>query len=545
MSRRPFSPKNLDEWLDFFSDKSLPVRASTIVRMRKAIDSPSSNLLSLSPIIRSDPMMVFHISCAAQKLLSAKSAKVASIDHAVQALGFDRIRKLLAGLQGFKLNPTSTVHIMFMRAVADSHHASIQAAEFARLKHQHLQQEEIKLAALLYGFAHWLAWLHAPLHKEAYQRKVLQEGVDVALAEFDIFGCTLQAVGQQLAKKFELPEMTVAALSHDTSPSSDLLAKLHMKAMGDPRLKDDALREINHFFQQPFFSVKLANWLALTATRGWNSPKAKRLYEIISDYIGMDKDATLAHLHSRCAYSAREFFQPGVLSPASEMLLIPSQNSEIIGIINDAEKSKFGDQIPVVTVKAQFNKNQPNRAATNTPLATAPSHYLDQTLFDAIAAEFAALGNSKQFIKAGHIIKQLHRGLLEGLGLQRVLILQVSQKDAKLKALLSSGFTADDPFKNFTQDLNIPSIFKRLSTKATFICFSSETSQRLVPLLPTEFERIMPNNDWLLMSLFDNKGPLVMVYADNGHLAPPMNTFIIDRFRFLCTAANQALKTLS
>ncbi|TVQ70772.1 MAG: HDOD domain-containing protein [Oceanospirillales bacterium] len=545
MSRKSQSPTNLDEWLDFFIDKPLPVRASTLVRLRKTIDSPSSNLLSLAPIIRSDPMMVFQVTRAAQALLTPKGTRVASIDHAVQSLGFDKIEELLKNLQGFKLNPLSTVHTMFMRAVADSHHASTQAAEFARLKHL-AQAEEIKLAALLYGCVHWFAWLYAPLHKEAYQRKVIIEGIDVALAEYDVFGCTLQSVGHHLAKHLNLPELTVTALSHDTSPSSDLLGKLHMKAMGDPRLEGEALREINHFFQQPLFPVKLSNWLALTATRGWNTPKAKRLYEIISDYLAKDKDATLAHLHSQCAQSAREYHQPGVLSPAAEILLLPDtrKSAHFIGMIGEKEKQKLTEQIPKVITETEKPLPKAHKVVSESKPTNLPSDFLDKQRFDSISAELQSLAEDKHFIKAGHIIKQLHKGLAEGLGIKRVLIFQVAQKEARLKPLLNSGFDSNDPLKNFTQDLKIPSIFKRSMAKPTFVWFSNDTSQRLLPLIPAQLEQIMPNNDWLLMSLFDLKGPLVMVYADHGHDSPPLNNFIADRFRFLCTAANQALKNL-
>lgn len=540
------SPTNLDEWLAFFSDKPLPVRASTIVRLRKALDSPSSNLLSLTPIIRTDPLMVFQVARAAQAMLTPKSAKVASIDHAVQTLGFDRIEQLLKSLNGFKLNPHSTVHTMFMRAVADSHHAATQAAEFACLKHR-TQVEEIKLASLLYGSIHWFAWLYAPLHKEAYQRKVLLEGVDVALAEFDVFGCTLQSVGHKLAQKLNLPELTVTALSHDTSPSSDLLSKLHMKAMGDHRLQTEQLREINHFFQQPFFPVKLSNWLALTATRGWNTPKAKRLYEIISDYLVADKDVTLSRLHSHCAQSAREYQQPGVLSPAAEMLLLPSNTKAVtfIGKISDKERQRLTQEAPPVVVEvsspAKIKRTDANPKGQPNQLQ---SDFKDKTLFDSVKTELQSLATDKHYLKIAYILKQLHKGLTEGLGFNRVIVFQVGKKEAKLKPIFSSGFNPDDPLKSYIQDLKIPSIFKLAATKSTFVWFSDKSSAKLMPLIPAQFENIMPNNDWLLTSLFDTQGPLVMLYADHGHHAPPLNSFMVEQFRVLANLTNQAFKNL-
>ncbi|WP_417581630.1 HDOD domain-containing protein [Nitrincola sp.] len=539
MSRNPTSPVGLDEWLDFFQDKSLPVRASTAARLNKALDQASSNLLTLAPIIRTDPVLCLHVTRAAQALLSDKEGKIAGIDHAVQTLGFDRITQLLSQVTSFRLNPASTVHTLFMRAVADSHHASTQAADWQDRKNAS-NTEEVRLAALLYGFIHWCAWLYTPLHKEAYQRKVIDEGVDVALAEYDVFGCTLQELGYRLAQQWKLPELTVEALSHDTSPSSSLLNKLHLKAMGDPRLDGKDLREVNHFLQQPFFAVKLANWLALTATRGWNTPKARRLYEIIGDYLRLDQNDTLARLHSTCAESARQYHLPGVLSPASELLFIPSAQPTP-GILRKAERQQLQETVPAVSSLGQTDAPSAEPIpASDLPTTPAPAKFLDQALYDNLTATLRQPDSN--FRKADQVLKMLLQGLHEGLGMSRVSMMQINQH--QLKPLISKGFDNQHPLTRYTNNLEIPSLFKRLCDKPTCLWYNYRTYNRLMPMLPADFESCLPSHDWLIMSLFGPSGPLAIIYADQGEQAPPMAEFYFERFRYLGSSAAQALKQL-
>ncbi|QEW07635.1 HDOD domain-containing protein [Nitrincola iocasae] len=537
MSRTPTSPVGLNEWLDFFQDKSLPVRASTAARLNKALDHPSSNLLTLAPIIRTDPVLCLHVTRAAQALLSDKEGKIAGIDHAVQTLGFDQITQLLSQVKSFRLNPTSTVHTLFMRAVADSHHAATQAADWQERKNAS-NTEEVKLSALLYGFIHWCAWLYAPLHKEAYQRKVIEDGVDVALAEFDVFGCTLQELGYRLAQRWKLPELTVEALSHDTSPSSNLLNKLHLKAMGDPRLDGKDLREVNHFLQQPFFAVKLANWLALTATRGWNTPKARRLYEIIGDYLRLDQNATLARLHTTCAVSARQYHLPGVLSPASELLLIPSAQPTP-GILGKSERQKLYETAPAVS--SLRRAESPSSASTqpsDKPSAPTAASFLDQPLYDNIISSLRQ--TDANYRKADQVLRMLLQGVHEGLGMPRVSIMQINQH--QLKPLINEGFDSQHPLTQYTNNLEIPSLFKRLCDKPTCIWYNYRTYNRLMPMLPSDFENCLPAHDWLMMSLFGPSGPLAIIYADQGQQAPPMDEFYFERFRYLGSSAVLALK---
>ena len=84
--------------------------------------------------------------------------------------------------------------------------------------------------------------------------------------------------------------LAVDALRHATSPDAEMLAKLHQHALHDDQLSEAERREIKQLLNATYYPVKLANWLALTVPYGWTKPKALRLVEIISDFLGQPEE---------------------------------------------------------------------------------------------------------------------------------------------------------------------------------------------------------------------------------------------------------------
>jgi len=531
------SPKGVDEWLTFLTDKPLPVRASTLTRLKKALNSPASTLVTLPPIISHDPVLCFHLCCEAQRLLANRHAKVTSLNHAVQALGFDRIEQLAANLTVLKLNPNSTPQKMYFRAIADSHHAATQVADWLHLRNASYR-EEAKIASLFYGFIHWLMWLYAPFHKEAYQEKVYKHNQDVALAEHDVFGCTLQELGQKLGSLLHVPELTLDALNHDSSPSSSLLGLLHLKAMGDARLEVKDLREVNHLIQQPFFPVKLSNWLALTTTRGWDSDKAKRIFEIISDYLQLRGYEAQARLHTQCAESARQYHLPGVLSPATELLWIASK-PYIPGLFSIAEKAQNESLYPsLVTTLPKPALSTP--AADKTTQTQSSPEFADADIYKQIATQFHAADSG--YSRPAQVLKDLLKGLKLGLGLERVLLLSVDIPNNRIQTAYQVGFGKEHGVTDFEMAYDIPSLLKRLCEKpANHVCQKLNRLQTH-QALPHDFLKQISQGDFIMMSIFCNKIPIGIVYADRIPNSLELDDFYCERFRYLCSSATLAMK---
>ena len=530
----------IEAWTDYLCERGLPVRVSVLTRFRRLLGDDNTTLNQLAELIRSDPVLSLHVTRMAQKLHVAKRSSVTSIDHAVNSVGLDQLSLLSEGLQSLKINPRSTQQKMYFRAIADSLHASSQAAELCRYRGlPHV--EEVRLAALLYGFGHWLLWLYAPLHKHEYQKKVLLEKVDVALAEQDVFGCTVQSLSAELAQRWGLPELTLAALDHGTSPSRSDLHLLHRRALNDPRLGQLEQREINQLTQERFFPVKLGNWLALTSTRGWHSKKTLRLYDIAADFLSWPRDRLIAHLHQTCAQASRHYHVPGTLSPAAQMLLLPSDEM-LSGLVESRELQQLQQHYPPPEKPAPEPASLIPREPAEAVERPAATSHAQETIYRQVLQRLQE--GYPLYTKPAHILQALLQGLHQGLGLARIALLLINPNKQLLHCARTLGMPDTAAISELSLDLEIPSLFKRLTDKPAGIWLDSTKRKTLRPMLPDAFVDCAHSGDYLLMSVFNKGAPLAVVYADDGAECPQLSEFQYEQFRQLCAAATLALRRL-
>jgi HD-like signal output (HDOD) protein len=543
-STPPLYLHGLEAWADYLEAKNLPVRVSILTRFRHALGNERSTLQQLTRLISSDPVLSLHVTRLAQQLYRDKQTSVTGIQHAVSSLGLDQLKQLSLKLTSLKINPASMQQKMYFRAIADSLHASFQSAELCRQRGLPFV-EEVRLASLLYGFIHWMAWLYAPLHKQHYQERVLLQGVDVALAEQDLFGCTLQALGAELAARWQLPELTREALNHATSPNRDDLARLHRRAMQDPSLGKLELRDINQITQQRYFPVKLGNWLALTTTRSWNSSKALRLYDVLADYLNQPRDRLLAQLHQNCAEAARCYHVAGTLSPAAELLMLPDPTAELrTGLILQGELSRLQQaHYPVLEQPAAADTTSVSAQPTVlTPDPEPVSEHRDPSRYQQALTRL----NDAQypFSKPGQVLQTLVQGLHQGLGLQRLALLPIAASRQQLKFGNAVGLAEMHPLRDLQLSLEVPSLFKRLTETPAGIWLHPHNRRKLAPMLPEAFTSRLDKGDYLLMSLFQREQPITLIYADSLPQHPRLSEFQFEHFRELCAAAIQALRRL-
>lgn len=547
--------RGTDAWVRFLADKPLPARGSSVLRLQKKLGESENDISvqHLARLIAQDPVICLHVARQAQALHkdSGQSTRVTGIDHAVQTLGLDQLTPLLDSLQTLRLNPRNPVQKMYFRSIANSMHASVQLADWLSGRKAQFN-EEARLASMLYGFTHWLLWLHAPLHQRLLFQKTDREEVDSALAEQDVYGCTLQSIGRRLGIIWGLPELVVKALDHGTSPTAQMLQKLHQRAMKDPQLDSEKLREVSHFVQQPLFPVKLSNWLALTVTLGWGSSKATRLSDIVSDLLGQEIDNTRARLHANCAEAARQYHVPGTLSPAAELLM----NETLIGdtdLLEIRQWQSYLEEYPkpdmpesIHEIEQHSANSAISRQAKETGAgghAAAKNDILtNPQLVERLQQRFRAPDPNR---KPGSILRDLMHGLNQGIGLRRVALLRTHVGQQQLRTVQVIGFEANHPILSFEFDLSVPSLFKRLCKEPACISINQRTRNRSLTTLPDSFRTLLPGDDCLLISIFMGGKPIAILYADQGERAAPMSDFYYDHFRKLCAAANVALKSVA
>jgi len=529
----------VDAWAEYLADKALPVRASSLKRLRRLLLDDNTMLHQITPVVKADPVLTLHVTRAAQTLHAGKDSHVTGVDHAVSSLGINKLMEIVGNTKAMKLNPHSVAQKQYFRMQSVSQHAAHQClylAETRKLPYA----DETHLAAMLYGFGFWMLWLHAPLHMDKIQRKVYDDSIDVVLAESDILGCSIQRIAFEVAKLWDLPELVQQALDHETSPSKVTLDKFHQRAMKDPRLTPNEIRELNHLSQERYFPVKISNWLTLTCSRGWYQTKTIRTIDIINDYLSAEIGETISQLHRNCARSSRCFHVPGTLPLAAEMLFIAS---DLIGnyCLGEKEKNLFKQRFPIPVKPKPPKREKPAVEETKTAEPEKPD-YLDQNAYTQIVERFVK--GYYLYTKPAHILQGLMQGLTQGLGLQRV-SLNLINSNHRLKTAQSVGFPEDHLFRSFEADLEIPSLFKKLTEKPGCIHLNDGNRAKLAPMLPDNFKAWLPEHDCLLMSLHMKKRAIAIVYADTGESSSAIDDFIQDRFRYICSAATLALKNMN
>lgn len=530
-------PQNANQWTGFLATKKLPVRASILARLKKQFEQSNTSLMELGKTIKSDPVLCLHIAVLAGTLHQQKDSEVTSIEHAISSLGMHKLEQLVDSLPAIRLSPKSVTHKMYFRAIANSHHAATQARQWLNLNRGGLFAEESYLAALFYGAGHWLLWQFAPLHMSQIQTLIRERGITPELAETQILGCTVAAISKGLIERWHVSPLALHTLKQESPLSKQIITKLHQRALGDPRLKGEDLRSLNHLIQQKFFPVYLANLLAWSVPYGWQSDKALHIIDIINDYLKSELGSSLSLLHKNCALSARQYHVVGTLSPAAEMLMLPSQLQAGYKL-SKAEQQHFAQSCPIPASKKSAPKNSDK---TEDPAAQAD--YLNVELFADIAKQF--LKQPEQFSQASEVLSALTSGLTEGLGMSRVALNIVSTKNDSLKVIRTTGFETGHPLQNSSHKLASNSLFLRLYEKSSCILVNENNRQRIKGMLPGSYSRYLSDSNYLLMSVFIGNKPVAVVYADREGKAGGALDFHHEKFKYLCTAAGECLKTVT
>lgn len=534
-----------DAWINYLASKPFPVRPACLQKFRHLIQQDNTTIRQLGAQVRSDPILCLQVTLAAEKRHAAKGSHVTSIDHAVSSMGIEPLEALAKELLPFKFNPASVYQKQYLQAIANSHHAAVQARAWAQLKHLS-SCEEIYLSSLFYSVGMWALWLHAPLHMHKIQCLIWEQQTGPVQAEEQVLGCSMQQISLGLSRIWGLSQLTQEGQDQETSPSKVLLNRLHQRALSSSDLSKTELRELSLLTQERHFPIKLSNWLAMTANRNWKSTRTVQMIDMVSDYLELEITETTALLHQLCAQAAREYHIPGTLAPAARMLQIPS---------NTLENYKLGTKELALLAERYPKPEQPPAPAPAPVIPEAPvpqpepvqtSGYLPDTFTD--AAVFRQI--TERFVKGyslytkpSHILQGLMQGLYEGLGLPRVVLNIVHQTQQRLKAAQSFGFTAPSPLTDSDIDLNTSSLLSQLAEKPGSVWIHPNNQTQYQPQLPPELQTSLPHS-CLLSSLFRDDTPVAIIYADSGEQGPALQAFHQEHFKYLCSAATLALKRL-
>ncbi len=533
----------VEAWVEYLKDRPLPVRNSVIRRLKRQLQDEHIPLHKINNTIKFDPVLCLHIVRKASKMHLQKDSKVTGIDHAISSLGLNNISAVAQEIEALKINPSSVAQKMYFRNIAVSHHAATQATQWLRARKAPFIDETF-LASLFYGVGNWMLWQHAALHMSEIEVKVREQDIDPIRAEMEVLGCSIQEISRGLIAEWEISELAVTSLEHETSPNKKTLVQLHQRALGDPRITDEDLRDINHLVQEKFFPVKLANWLALAANLGWQLTKTMKVIDIINDYLKGEIADTISMLHQNCVHSAHQYHVAGTLAPAAEMLML-SSDTQINYCLSKKEEAILSETLPAIEKPeepAELPEPEIELEAEVDISAVPQNDYLDKHIYDQIAERF--LKGYHLYTEPKHILQGLMQAMSKGIGFERAALFIVNPKKQQLKTGLLVGFDDNHPIAGFSQSLQKASLFQKLSQKSGCIWIKPENADQMLQMLPKAYTEWATPQGFALMSVFYGNKPIAIIHADFGNTGSEISEFHNDRLRYLCSAASLGLKKL-
>ncbi|MEH6650770.1 MAG: HDOD domain-containing protein [Motiliproteus sp.] len=524
-------PQGLDQWVALLQDKLLPVPATTIALLRRQLQDQTTSMQQLIPIINRDPVMAMHCIGLANRLNRNPDTDVSTIDLAVSTLGLDRINELAHELPAIKLNSDSVAHKQYFHALADSYQAATHAQMLCRFKDAAMINTT-RTAALLYSIGHWALWRYAPQQMSQIKIRINELHQDTALAEVEELGCTIQQISEKLIHCWHLSRLAEEALQHKTSPNDEMLQQVHLQATDPTQLDSGQERDTKQLLNAPYYPVKLANWLALTAPLGWVHPKTRRIEQLISDLLQQPLNDVVHSLHQNCVRASREHPMTGLMTPAALMLLLPSA-------------LLLNYRVPGATVTTQHSAKP---AATPAPETTAEqgqepndSQYRDHALY--IEALTRLTRQADSFNSRDEVLKLLLRAVVDSLGIERVLCYHVNY-ELKMTPLGHRGCSNSEPLTSLTLNLSIPGLFKRLSQKTLTVWINDQNRDKAWPALPERFKKLCHPRSFIISSLFGKEPQPLICYADMKDPEHQLNEFQSKQYKRLVAAAGHCLKTM-
>jgi len=572
------NPQNAEQWYRFLNGKQLAVRLSIIRRLQSKLLYPDCSVIHLSKLIKSDPLLCFHVALAAGRLHDEKQSEITSIDHAIGSLGLHKLEQLINSLPTIRLNPASTAQKMYFRAVANSHHAATQVHQWLKQCRGGMFAEESYLAALFYNIGHWMLWYFAPQQMTRIQVMIREKNAPPELAETRVLGCTIDAISKRLLTSWPVSSLARVTLENSTPLNRQMILQLHQRALSDPRLNSDQLRQLNHLTQQKFFPVKLGNWLALAANYGWGKEATLQLIDIINDYLRAELNHTFAFLHKNCVLASRNYHVPGTLSPATEMLMLdsdlspgyrltstdrtlfnlppakpasqpdgtkasPATNTSENGAVNrEKTASETAAEKPVERqnreTSAAASESQPSDKKP-AALAEPEGDFRSKDIYRQHMQRFREQGDS--YTQGAQVLNDLLIGLTKGLGMKHAALIILPPKSNTLKVIKATGFEDDHPLPHSTHTLGPKSLFSRLNEKPGCLLINQTNRQQISTMLPATFSHHISDRDYLLMSLIASNKSVVIIYADREGDPEGIQSFHHKKFKDLCTTAGRCL----
>ncbi len=243
-----------------------------------------------------------------------------------------------------------------------------------------------------------------------------------------------------------------------------------------PGLVVDSLDPKMHEFYRPM-GIMIALELAMQASLGWYHKGMLQTLEVASDYLAQPFALTVKMIHQKAVEYSQYEFAPLVFPVAAGLITLKTGELEL----NDNISAKpEAEKVNYLKIAAMINSSLNKEAKT--PVDT---------------------------LRLG--VKQIYQSL----GLKRVVLALINKQSRMLRFNIVLGDVKDSAFSHYETPIDKKSFFSLLIKKPQSAHIANKLYTQYSTLIPGDFKKLSGSQDFLVMSLFNGKNPMGMIWADN------------------------------
>lgn len=469
--------KGLQAWVNKLSKQNTPVLGQVVSELNTLTGDEASGVNQLVDVILKDPHLTSHVLRIANSVqYNYSDLAISTVSRAIVLLGIKGVRAICISLLLIDSLVAKKPKEHLLNMMARGFHAATQARNLAKLAHEP-DIEEVFIAALLFNLGEMMYWASEVLNDQNARLMVNNPNMRKAAAE-EILGTSFPAITLELARHWKLGETLEQALKRAKPESKKAQA------------------------------VRLAERLSREATRGWDTPNARKVIADMASYGGVDEqkmNELVREAADQAAHAALSFGVPQLchLIPSSHDTPRPQQELE------PEYKALVSD--PQLQLKILRE------------LANATAEKLDvNTIFQMV-------------------IEGMHRGI----GLERVAIAFIQHHRIKAKYILGQGTEAWRDSFDFDVDPYSENIFTYAINQDGATWFDDKLSGAKDYLYTEDIRNCLGKHCALISVLAVGERNVAMFYADRGEAGEPLNRDQFDSFQHFSSQAQMSLIALS
>ena len=143
------------------------------------------------------------------------------------------------------------------------------------------------------------------------------------------------------------------------------------------------------------------------------------------------------------------------------------------------------------------------------------------------------------------VIHDIVDAMHDGIGLNRVAYCHYSDEDRMFHGHILKGTENDLVFNRFHIDVNNANLFTHMIKKPQAVLINDSNRANYWKLVQPEFQKLINNNSFVVMSIFKKDKPYGLFYADRHTSNCQLDDRSYSYFKTLCTHAAKILEQIS